>query len=111
MNADLQKKISKLQMMEQSFAHVNSQVNSFNNQLNEVENAIHEVEKSEESFQIIGSVLVKKDSKSIIEDLENKKVLYSTKLENLQKGQKDMAEKIKNFQKEVYAEIEQQNQK
>ena len=62
---ETEKKISQLQMMEQSMQGFLMQKQQFQGQLVEIESALKELEKSKEAYKIVGNIMVSSDKKEL----------------------------------------------
>lgn len=101
------KKIQELQILEQNLQNILMQKQAFQMELSETVSAIKEVENTKEGvYKIIGSLMVKKDSKEVLEDLRNKEKLLDTRLKNLEKQEEKFLEKTNELREEVMNSLE-----
>ncbi|MBW2968430.1 prefoldin subunit beta [Candidatus Woesearchaeota archaeon] len=98
---DLQEKINKLSMMEQSLQQMIAQKQQFQAQLLEVDSALEELEKSDKAYRIIGNVMVSSDKDVLLKDLEQKKETAELRIKNLEKQEKSIRDKTSELQSEV----------
>ena len=77
MDKELQEKISRLQTMEQNVQQYLMQRQQFTLQLTELNSALKELEKTEESFKIVGNIMIKMDKEDLKKDLEHKKEMMA----------------------------------
>ncbi|MBS3112296.1 prefoldin subunit beta [Candidatus Woesearchaeota archaeon] len=106
MSNESEKKISKLQILEQNFQNLLQQKQNFQSQKMEVEFALMEVETAEgEIYKITGTVMIKTDKEKIISELNSKKETVNIRFNAVEKQEKRLRNEIENLQKEVIAEI------
>ena len=84
--------------------NINMQKQTFSAQLIEIESAIKELETTSESYKIIGNILVKKDAKSLKQDLIQKKDTTEARINAIEKQEQRFAEKLKKAQSEILKE-------
>ena len=73
MNKDTEQKIGQLQRIEQSMQNILMQKQQFQAQLMEIESAVNELKGSEESYKIVGNIMVKSSKEELDKDLKQKK--------------------------------------
>jgi len=100
-----EEKIKTLQNYEYNLQQLLMQKQQIQSNILEIDNALKELENSNDAYQIIGSVLIKKDSKDIINSLNEKKELLNIRTEAINKQEKTITEKASALQKEVMEEI------
>ena len=84
----LQEQIAKMQQTQQSLQSILSQKQQVEMENVESERALEELQKAkdeEQVFKYAGSILIKSDKKTLIEELEEKKELSKTKTTVLEK--------------------------
>lgn len=108
LSPEVQGKIQELQMLEQSFQQLMMQKNAFSMEQNETDYIIKEVEKTEgEVSRIVGGqVVIKTTKEEIMEDMQNKKKLIDTRMESIEKQEKEMSENIESIREEVMKAIQ-----
>src|SRR3989344_5912986 len=99
MSNESEKKISKLQILEQNFQNLLQQKQNFQSQKMEVETAEGEI------YKITGTVMIKTDKEKIISELNSKKETVNIRFNAVEKQEKRLRNEIENLQKEVIAEI------
>jgi len=102
---ETEKKISQLQMMEQSMQTFLMQKQQFQAQLIEIESALKELEKSKEAYKIVGNIMVKGNKEDIEDDLKKKKEMIDLRIKTLEKQESQIKEKAGAVQKEVMDEL------
>ena len=102
---DVQEKINKLSMMEQSLHSFLAQKQAFQSQLVELESALDELKKTDKAYRIVGNVMVSADKVSLSKDLEQKKEILDLRIKSLEKQEGKMREKTSELQSEVMKEI------
>ncbi|MFW5991120.1 MAG: prefoldin subunit beta [Candidatus Nanoarchaeia archaeon] len=89
----------KLQMLEQNIQNYSRQRQQFQLHLKEVESAIAELEDTDESYKIIGNIMVKSSKDKLKKELNDKKRAYDVRIKNLQ----EQEEKLKKKSEELRA--------
>ncbi len=102
---ETEKKISQLQMMEQSMQGFLMQKQQFQGQLVEIESALKELEKSKEAYKIVGNIMVSSDKKELEDDLKKKKEIVELRIKTLEKQESQIKEKASGIQEEVMKEL------
>lgn len=100
--------IQKLSMLEQNIGSIVSQKQQFNKQLLEIESALSELNSTEEAYQIVGSVMIKKKSEDLKKDLDEKKELIKVRLESLDKQEKTLQQQAQELQEKVMTTLDNQ---
>ncbi|MBT3407750.1 hypothetical protein HOK68_01595 [Candidatus Woesearchaeota archaeon] len=109
MNEQLQKEISKLQFLEQNYNQLMLRKQNLNIKLNEISNAKNQLGTSDESYTVIGNIMIKKSKEELISELENKEKTFSSQVETISKQEKDLFEKKGQMQKELFERIKEEN--
>jgi len=100
-------KIVELQTMEQNLQNFAMQKQRFQVTLTEVENAIEELNKAkDDSYQIIGSIMVKSKKEDLLKKLKEKKDIVDLRIKNIEKQEGKIKEKAEELQKEVMKTLE-----
>jgi len=102
---ETEKKISQLQMMEQSMQSFLMQKQQFQSQLVEIESALRELEKSKEAYKIVGNIMVNSDKEDLKNDLQKKKEMIELRIKTLEKQENQIKEKASSVQEEVMKEL------
>lgn len=100
-----QEKIQQLTLLEQNLGNILLQKKQLNMQIMEVNSALKELESSSESYQIIGNIMLKKDSQRVKEDLNSKKEHLELKIKTIEKQESTLKEKFKSLQEEITKDI------
>ncbi len=98
---DTQQDLHEIHLLEQNMQNINAQKQQFSSQLMEIESAISELAKSNESYKIVGNIMVKKDSKELSEDLKKKKEIIEIRIKTFEKQEEKLVEKMRKHQEEV----------
>lgn len=106
MNKDTEQKIGQLQRIEQSMQNILMQKQQFQAQLMEIDSAINELKGSDESYKIVGNIMVKANKDDLSKDLKQKKELVELRIKTIEKQEKDTREKATSIQSEVMKELE-----
>ncbi|MGE0793512.1 MAG: prefoldin subunit [Candidatus Woesearchaeota archaeon] len=94
--------IQQLTFIEQNLSSVINQKQTFQRQVFEIENALEELKLTETAYQITGPVMIKKNSKELVETLKNQKETIMIRLESLKKQENSLREQMNKIQKEVF---------
>lgn len=104
---ETESKIVELQTMEQNLQNFAMQKQRFQVTLTETENAIEELNKTkDDSYRIIGSIMVKTNKDELLKDLKEKKDIIDLRIKNIEKQEVKIREKAQELQKEVMQKIE-----
>ncbi|MFT4309812.1 MAG: prefoldin subunit [Candidatus Woesearchaeota archaeon] len=98
---DRKQALKKIQEAEQSMQSMLQQKQAFLGQKAEVEEAIAELESSDVAYQIIANIMVRKDSKSILDNLNDQKELISLRIKSIEGQEEKLKEQIKEYQESV----------
>ena len=100
-----EKKLSQLQMLEQSMQNLLMQKQQFQVQQVELESALKELEKVDEAYKIIGNIMVLLKKADLKEDLASKKEVTELRIKNLEKQESHLREKASKLQGEILKEM------
>ena len=104
---ETEKKISQLQLMEQSMQALMMQKQQFQLQQAEIESALKELENVEQAYKIVGNIMVLSKRDELKEDLTSKKEIIELRIKNLEKQENQLREKASKLQGEVLKELKQ----
>lgn len=102
---DLQEKINKLSMMEQSLQSFLGQKQTFQAQLIEIDSALEELDKTDKAYKIVGNVMIASDSEELKKDLKQKKETTELRIRTIDNQEAKMREKTSKLQSEVMKEM------
>jgi len=102
---ETQESISKLQMIEQNVQSLLMQKQQFQAQMFEIDSALKELEKTNESYKIVGNVMIKTEKAPLQEELGKKKEILDLRLKNIDKQEKQLKDKAETLQKEVMSKM------
>lgn len=102
---NVEEKVQQLQLIEQNIQQLLVQKQSVQSQLVEVESALEELEGSEESWKMIGSIMVKKDPEELKESMQEKKETLELRISSVEKQEDKLREKAQGIQQEVMAQM------
>lgn len=97
----MQEQINELQVLEQNLQNTINQIQSIRIQINEIDSALTELETTEESYVILGNIMLKKDKDEIIKENKINKERLNLRFNSLENQQKKLVEKIKELQKQI----------
>jgi len=106
-----EEKIKTLQNYEYNLQQLLMQKQQIHSNLAEIDNALKELENTNEAYQIIGGILVKKSPGNISSSLNEKKELLDIRLKAIDKQEKTLNEKASALQKEVMEEMKENDSK
>jgi prefoldin beta subunit len=93
--------IRQLQIYEQNIQGFLAQKQQYQQQLLEVNSAITELEKTLESYKIVGNIMIKSNSKNLINELTEKKEMLNLRIKSLEKQENQIKEKSKKIKDKV----------
>ena len=96
-----EEKLNKLQLLEQSRQTINVQKQNFQIKLMETESAIKELNKTQEAYKIVGNVMLKKEPKELLKELEDEKEKLGLRIKSLDKQEETIRDKMKRLQDEI----------
>lgn len=91
MNED---EIQKLSIIEQNLSSIVLQKQNFQKKVFEIDNALEEMKNKEYAYQIAGPVMIKKNSKELIETLKQKKETLVIRVEKINQQEKLLREEM-----------------
>lgn len=97
----MQEQITELQILEQNLQNIITQIQSIRIQINEIDNALTELETTDESYIILGNIMLKKDKNEIIKENKINKERLNLRLNSLENQQKKIVEQIKELQRQI----------
>lgn len=100
-----EKKLSQLQMIEQSMQNLLMQKQQFQLQQVEMESALKELEKVDEAYKIVGNIMVLSKKADLKEDLNSKKEITELRIKNMEKQEAQLRDKATKLQTEVMKEM------
>ena len=103
MNKEAQESVQRLQAIEQNLQTLNMQKQQFQAQLFEIEGALKEIPTSQNTYKIVGGILIGTDKDTLQKDLQGKKELLELRVQTMEKQEKQLKEKAKKLQEEVLA--------
>tara|TARA_Y100000310_G_scaffold76463_1_gene72957 strand:- start:9835 stop:10164 length:330 start_codon:yes stop_codon:yes gene_type:complete len=106
MDAETQKKIQGLQMLEQGYQNIAFQKQTLQVDVNETTTALSEVEKSKSDvFRVLGQVMVKADKASLKKELKEKSDLLTLRMKTVDKQELQMREEIERLRSEIMDKV------
>lgn len=100
-----EEKIEQLQIMEQNLRSSMVQRQTFQTQLLEVESALNEITGTEQTYKIIGNIMVAIEKKDLKDELEKKKEMLQLRIKSLEKQEEKLKERAAQTQKDVLTEM------
>ncbi|MFH2028246.1 MAG: prefoldin subunit beta [Nanoarchaeota archaeon] len=102
---ETEEKINQLQLFEQSLQNLLVQKQQFQSQLVEISSAVTELESSNESYKIIGNIMVSSKKDDLKKELETKKETLNIRIKTLEKQENSIKEKAQKLQSDVMEEM------
>lgn len=94
-------KIQELQFIEQNIQNLFFQKQSIQAELSEITSALKEIEKSgEDIFKIVGQLMIKSHKEDVKKELENKKSIFETRIQEIDKQEKLLLKRLEESRKE-----------
>ena len=100
----LQEQITKMQQSQQNLQSILAQKQQVDMENTESERALEELQKASENDQVFkyaGSILIKSDKKTLIEELEEKKELSKTQITVLSKQEEQIKTSLQEQEKKI----------
>ena len=100
----LQEQITKMQQSQQNLQSILAQKQQVDMENTESERALEELQKASENDQVFkyaGSILIKSDKKTLIEELEEKKELSNTQITVLSKQEERIKTSLQEQEKKI----------
>jgi len=102
LDAETQKKIQELQILEQNLQALMSQKQVFQLELNETLNALEEVKKADsEIYKVTGSIMLKSNKDTIMKELEEKKRILELRANSIEKQEKLLESRAEELKEEA----------
>jgi prefoldin beta subunit len=101
MDKETKRKISKLQVLEQRLQGFSMQKQTFQTQSMESGNALKEIDNSEDTYKVIGNIMISVEKTKLKEELVSKKEMADIKIVNLEKEENKLREEATELQKEI----------
>jgi len=97
-----QEKIQEIQILEQNLQAISMQRQAFEFELTETDNAIKELERADdEVYKIVGQIMLKAEKKSVRSELEEKKNIFSLRINSLEKQEETITKKLEESKKKL----------
>ena len=102
-NKDINEMVKKLQQIQQQLQVLMYQKQNVQVQQAEIENALKEVESGEstELYEIIGTVMIKREREGLLKSLKEKNEILELRLSTLEKQIDNLSKSAKSIQDEV----------
>jgi len=101
MEKETEEKISELQGIEQNLQRFLNQKQNFQTQIVEIETALKEIPDSDETYKILGNIMVSVKKENLKSELEDKKELITIKLKSIEKQEENLRKEADNLQQEI----------
>jgi prefoldin beta subunit len=91
-----------MQILEQSLQNILLQKQAFQMELSETETALKEIQNSnEDAYKIVGNLMIKTKRDSVVDDLSNRKKMLKLRLENLEKQEESLGNKLEELRDKI----------
>src|SRR3989344_5727004 len=94
-------KVAQLQIVHQNLQILVSQKQHFQMQLNEIESAQKEIKQSQQTYKIIGNVMVLATAADVEKDLKEKRETLELRLKNIESQEEKLRNKSEELQKQL----------
>lgn len=114
MNIDKEtaKKIDELQILDRNLQTFLAQKQTIQVELNEVLNALSETKATKDDvYKVLGSVMLKTDKESLINELEERKKILEIRVNSIEKQEKLLENRAEKLKEEVNQEIKSKSSK
>ena len=99
---DQSKKLQEIQFLEQNLQNILMQKQAFQMELSETQSALKEIENSgDETFKIIGQLMIKVEKDKIKEELSNKEKVLNLRIKSIDKQENSVVEQLEKSREEV----------
>jgi prefoldin beta subunit len=108
--ADFQEQLAKLQQLQQTLQIIATQKQQVELELSDTNRALEELEKLPDDtavYKSIGSILVKKDKASVVNDLNERKEFLNVRVSVLGRQEEKTREKLKELQQQIQDRLRQ----
>ena len=100
-DANTQKIISELQVIDQKLQGIAMQNHNFKTQMLEIENALIELKTAKEAYKLVGSIVLSVEKKELEKELNSKKEILDLKLHTSTKQEKMLRKEIEKLQNKI----------
>jgi prefoldin beta subunit len=98
----MDEKISEVQFLQQNLQSLLMQKQAFQMEIDETELALNELKLSgEEIYKIVGQLMIKSEKNKTVEELNSKKELLEKQMENVEKQEKILNDRISKLRDEI----------
>lgn len=101
----MSEKIQQLQMIEQNVQQLVQQKQQLQTEKLEINSALEGLKTSQESYKIIGNIMVKSNKEELKKELDSKIEIITLKLTSLENQEQKLKEKAKSLRDEVVKEM------
>jgi len=101
LDSKTQESLAELQKIDQRIQNIAMQKHGIQTQLLEIENALNELGGANESFKIVGSIVLSVDKVELEKELSSKKEVLDLKLNNLNKQEASLRKEVEEVQKTI----------
>ena len=98
-------KVTKLQLQQQSMQNISLQKQQIESQLIELNSAMEELKKSENSYKILGNIMIAANKEELSKELQDKKEVVELRLKNFSKQEEQIKKNLEELQSEVMSEM------
>lgn len=105
MEKETEEGINQLQLFEQGLQNLLMQKQQFQLQLAEIGSALKELGTTNESYKIVGNIMVSAKKDELEKDLKEKKEVVELRIKSLEKQETQIKEKASKLQEEILKKI------
>jgi prefoldin beta subunit len=99
--------LQQMQFIEQNLQSILMQKQAFQMEISETINSLKEIEKSNDDvFKIVGQLMIKMPKEKIVEELKTKEKLLERRLDQLEKQEEALTQKVNKLREELLRNTE-----
>ncbi|MFP4523276.1 MAG: prefoldin subunit [Candidatus Nanoarchaeia archaeon] len=102
------KKLQELQFAEQQLSSLHSSLQQLQHQEIEIDSALDALQTSEDAYEIIGTVMIKKSSSDLQKSLKEKKSFTQKRKKIFEQQEQNLRDQVKKLQEVVLEELDKQ---
>jgi len=103
-----EEQLNQLRIIEQQISSVTQQRQAYDQQLLEIENALQELEGTQEAYHIVGSIMIKKEAKTIAEELTQKQETFKLRIKTFTTQEESLRKQAQELQEQIMHTLQQQ---
>lgn len=106
------RQIQEMQILEQNLQNLLFQKQAFQIESSEIENALEEIKKAkQDTYKIIGQVMIKTEKKELQDDLKHKKELINLRMTAIEKQENYLKNQLQKKRDEIMSKLQPEKSK